>query len=130
MEVLEAGALVYSLTMLCAKLALFLLFHRLFASDYWTKIAIHLGITTACLFYIASSVVALILCTPGPSESWVSPTFDARCKPTYKLSQAHGWFGLLSDLYIFFLPLPVLWGLHMPLRKKLGVTAVFLTGLM
>ena len=59
----------------------------------------------------------------------MSPTFEDRCRITVRVSIAHGWFGLLSDLYIFFLPLPVLWGLQMPLKKKLGVAAVFLTGL-
>ena len=116
--------------MLFAKLSLFLLYYRLFASDYWTKIAIYLGIITVCLFYIACCITLLILCLPKPGESWISPRFQVRCAPAFKLGNAHGWFGLLSDLYIFFLPLPVLWGLHMALRKKLGVVAVFLTGLM
>ena len=127
--ILGSGVLVYSLTMLFAKLALFLLYYRLFASDYWTKIAIYLGIIAICLFYIACSVIFLIWCLPRSGESWISPTFDARCAPITQVSNAHGWFGLLSDLYIFFLPLPALWGLHMPLKKKVGVTAVFLTGL-
>ena len=115
--------------MLSAKLALLLLYYRLFASDYWTKIAIHMGIAANCLFYIACSILFLILCLPKPGESWISPSFNARCRPTFKIGSAHGWFGLLSDLYIFVLPLPCLWGLHMPLRKKLGVAAVFLTDL-
>ena len=41
-----------------------------------------------------------------------------------------GVFGLLSDVYIFILPLPSLWGLQMRLRRKLGISAIFLTGLM
>ena len=116
--------------MLFAKLALFLLYYRLFASDYRTKIAIYLGIIAVCLFYIASSIAFLILCLPRPDGSWLSPRRIARCTRSLEVSIAHGWFGLLSDLYIYFLPLPVLWGLHMPLRKRLGVAAVFLTGLM
>ena len=116
--------------MLFAKLALFLLYYRLFASDYWTRITIHLGIIAVCLFYITCSVFFLILCLPRPGENWLSPRFNARCKPIVKVSTALGWFGLLSDLYTFFLPLPVLRGLHMPRTKKLGVAAVFLTGLM
>lgn len=115
--------------MLFAKLALFLLYYNLFASDYWTRIAIYLGMIAVCLFYIACSIAFFILCLPRPGESWISPSFDARCTPIVKVASAHAWFGLLSDLYIFFLPLPVLWGLHMPLRKKLRVAAVFLTGL-
>ena len=40
-----------------------------------------------------------------------------------------GIFGLVTDLYIFILPLPMLWRLQMPLKRKLGITAIFLTGL-
>ena len=116
--------------MLFAKLALFLLYYRLFASVYWTKIAIYLGIITTYLFYIACTMAFLILCVPRPGESWMSSRFNARCAPMVHVASAQAWFGLLSDLYIFFLPLPVLWGLQMPLRKRLRVAAVFLTGLM
>ena len=54
----------YSLTMLFAKLALFLLYYRLFASHYWTKIAIYLGIITNGLWYIAFATIYLFLCVP------------------------------------------------------------------
>ena len=46
------------------------------------------------------------------------------------MTWAQGIYGLISDLYIFILPLPVLWGLQMSLRKKIAITAIFLAGLM
>ena len=35
----------------------------------------------------------------------------------------------MTELYLFVLPIPVIWGLKMPLRRRLGVLAIFGTGL-
>ncbi|KAI4240728.1 MAG: hypothetical protein L6R40_004973 [Gallowayella cf. fulva] len=39
-----------------------------------------------------------------------------------------GPFNLVSDLYLLLMPLPAVWQLQLPLRKRLGVAGVFLTG--
>ena len=121
------GAINYNLTMVFAKLALFLLYHRLFASHRWTKIAICLGSIMSCLIYGAFSIAYCVLCIPGPGESWISTNCVQK---TTKQNYFQGAFNLASDLYIFVLPLPVLSSLQMPLRRKLGVTATFGTGFM
>ncbi|KAL8726422.1 MAG: hypothetical protein Q9181_006051, partial [Wetmoreana brouardii] len=46
------------------------------------------------------------------------------------LGFVQGVFGIVSDLFIWFLPLPVVWNLQMPTRKKIGVTTIFATGLL
>ena len=109
-----------------AKLALFLLYFRLFASHRGTKIAIYLGIVMNCLVYGALAISNCVLCIPPPGESWLS----SRCERTARMNDFAGAFNLASDLYIFVLPLPVLSSLQMPLARKLWVTATFGTGLM
>lgn len=120
----------YSLTMCFAKMALFLLYYRLFSLDRWTKIAIYSGMVIDSCFYVATFIVQLVLCIPRTHESWTSMTCVERCSRGEGLGDVHGVFGLVSDLYIFILPLPVLYHLQMSLKKKIGVTATFLTGLM
>lgn len=129
-QLFGSGAILYSLTMFFAKLALFLLYYRIFARNRWTRIAIYLGITINGGFYLASIVAILVLCVPRRGESWTSITYATRCTRAEVMGDVQGIFGLVSDLYIFILPLPVLYNLQMSLRKKLGITAVFLTGLM
>ena len=116
--------------MLFTKLALFLLYYRLFASKKGAKIAISLGILVNSIFYVASCIVLITLCLPRRGESWMSTSYAARCKPASKIGNVQGVYGVISDLYIFILPLPVLWNLQMPLRRKLGISAIFCTGLM
>ncbi|KAL2050957.1 hypothetical protein ABVK25_008856 [Lepraria finkii] len=114
--------------MFFAKLALFILYYRIFALNRWTKIAIYSGIILTGLFYLASSIALIVLCIPRRNESWTSMTNVTRCERAEVMGDVQGIFGLASDLYIFILPLPVLFRLQMSLKKKLGITAIFLTG--
>ena len=83
-----------------------------------------------CLFYTTATLVLLIQCVRRPGQSWLATASSARCRSINVTDYIQGSFGVVSDIYIFILPLPVLWGLHMAPRKKLGVFATFLTGLM
>ena len=116
--------------MLFAKVALLLLYYRVFSLDRWTKIAIYFGITIIALFYIATGVTNFVLCTPWRHEDWTSTSFEKRCDRAEVQSDIQGIFGLVSDLYIFILPLPAVYRVRMSSQKKLAITAVFLTGLM
>ena len=130
MNILGSGIFLYSLVMFFVKLALFLLYHRLFAISSGTRIAIYFGITLNGLFYLGSCIVPIILCIPRRNESWTSEIYEKRCYNSEVMGDILGIFGLVSDIYIFILPLPVIFRLQMSLKKKLGITAVFLTGLM
>ena len=129
-QIFAAGAPLYSVTMLFAKAALFLLYYQVFSLDHWTKIAIYIGIIFTSLFYLATGVTNLVLCVPWRNESWTSTPYVERCYRAEVMGDIQGVFGLVSDLYIFVLPLPILYTLHMSFKKKIAVTAVFLTGLM
>ena len=120
------GSVNYTLTVNFAKLALFLLYYRLFASHRGTKIAIYSGIVINCLIYVSFAISYCVLCIPGRGESWVA----TKCTRSNKQNDFLGTFSLASDLYIFVLPLPVLSSLQMPFGRKLGVAATFGTGLM
>lgn len=130
MQLLGSGTILYSLTMLFVKMALFLLYYRVFAVQRRTKVAIYLGMIIICLFYLQSVIYTMVLCIPRRKESWVSPHFISRCYQSEVMADVQGAFGLVSDLYIYILPLPILLRLQMSVKKKLGVTAIFLTGLM
>ena len=122
--------LVYNPAIFFAKLALFILYFRIFSTDRKTRIGIYLGIIIGCLFYTSADIVFLITCVPRRGVRWLSPEFAAQCTPATNMNYVQGIFGVVSDLYIFILPLPVLWTLQMPLKRKLGITAIFVTGLM
>ena len=127
---ITSGAYIYYLAILCAKLALFSLYLRLFAVNSGAKIAIYVGIIVNCLMYLTAVVADRVLCTPRSGDSWTSIKFVARCRISSKWSPISGIYGLISDIYIILLPQPILWRLQMPMRRKWGISAIFLTSLM
>ncbi len=122
--------MVYGPTIFFAKLALFLLYFRIFSCDRGTKNAIYLGIFSNLLFYAAAVTVFGVFGVRRPGETWLSNAETARYQKAYLMAYVQGSFGVVSDIYIFVLPMPVLWNLHMTPRKKLGVGSVFFAGLM
>ena len=39
-------------------------------------------------------------------------------------------FNMVSDLYLLAIPLPLIWNLRLSASKKVGICAIFLTGLL
>ena len=77
---------------------------------------------------MAVTITAFVLDLPWPGEtlletvcSWHYLKFENFAIPT-------GVIGMAVDLYLFFLPIPAVWSLHMNLKKKIGILLVFATG--
>ncbi|KAL8652303.1 MAG: hypothetical protein Q9210_002761 [Variospora velana] len=121
--------LMYGPIAFCAKLSLLLLYYRLFARHRWIRYLVYFGIGSVAAMYTAGTIVYGYLCLPRPGQSWIEAGLSARCHNQFiMISYVRGPFNLLSDLYLLLLPLPAVWQLHLPLRKKLGIAGIFLTG--
>ena len=121
--------LLYGPVAFCAKLSLFLLYYRLFARHQWIKYLVYLGIGSAAAMYTAVMIVYGYLCLPRHKESWIEAGLSSRChKQFIMIGYVRGPFNVLSDLYLLLLPLPAVWQLQLPLRKRLGIVGIFLTG--
>ncbi|ORY08593.1 hypothetical protein BCR34DRAFT_569681 [Clohesyomyces aquaticus] len=71
-------------------------------------------------------VESLLVCRPI-SYLWniVYPGAKGKCVGGKMASFIPGLVGLLLDCVVFVLPLPVLWKLRMPTRKKIATSCVF-----
>lgn len=69
----------------------------------------------------------LILRTP-PGRSWNSLDVFAKCKLLVPIAVIQGSFNIALDIFTFVLPIPIIWGLNLPFRKKIGVITIFATG--
>ena len=84
-----------------------MLYLRLFASITVAKYLIYGGILIMALFYAATTAAYGVLCVLRPGEIYGSPTVTARCNyPSMIIDLVQGAFGFVSDLYLFFLPMP------------------------
>jgi hypothetical protein len=92
----------------------------------WTRIAV-IG-----LFYVVCIVYTAIQCVPRHGEAgWLSMAAQARCaQPKLDLSAAQGIFSSVSDMYVLFIPMHLVFNLRMPISRRIGVSAIFLTGAM
>ena len=121
--------LMYAPIIFCAKLSLFLLYHRLFGRHFWIRYLVYLGIFCSVAMYATGIIVYGYLCLPRSGQSWVKAVLSSRCHQQFiMVGYVRGSFNILSDLYLLLLPLPAVWQLHLPVRKRLGIAIVFLTG--
>ncbi|KAL9636436.1 MAG: hypothetical protein Q9164_002821 [Protoblastenia rupestris] len=89
------------------------------------------GMVITGLFYLASMIAFVVMCAPkdGHSQSsYLRALALPQCARARESQIGVGVVNVVSDLYLILLPLPAVWGLQMPFRKKLGVSSMFLTG--
>ena len=79
--------------------------------------------------YLFSNLLTQIFgCTPV-DKNW-KPDTPGHCIVLIKAVYAYGSMNFISDFFIFLLPLPMVWGLQLSRKDKLGVTLVFMGGAM
>ena len=131
-EILRKEIIGYEMTagpaIFFAKLSLFLLYLRLFGPNRKARWFIWIGIVASAVAYAATTVAFGVLCLPRAGESWLAATASKRCTDAQYIGYAQGPYGILSDFYLLILPIPAVWQLHMPLKRKLQIIAVFMTG--
>ena len=79
--------------------------------------------------YLFSNLVTLVFdCTP--IDKYWNKTAPGHCIAENKAGIVYGTLNFVSDIIIFALPLPMVWGLHLSRENKLGVIFVFMVGFM
>ena len=120
----------YAAIIFIAKLSLFLLYRRLFFPNRTIRGFIYFGIVTTGIFYLFCVIFPIIVCSPRKGETRAMSQSSTRCAQEKVLGYIIPVFNVISDHYLLFLPISVVWKLQMPTRKKIEVSAVFLTGVL
>ncbi len=115
------------------RLSLLALYHRLFSdASRSTRRLIAAGSVLVTLFYPTMAFVMLGLCAPRHGDGGLNAAqFTRRCTRSdasryYIMSS----FNIASDVFLFVLPVRLVWRLQMPARRKLAVSTLFLVGLL
>ena len=126
-QIAFANELWYSPTIYTTKVSILLLYLRLFrparALVWSSRILIVL-----LLFYFVSDLALVFLCNPI-RKHWDIET-PGHCGNLYLLFIVNGVFSIITDFWILLSPMPVIWHLQMPVKRKIAVTAVFAAGLL
>ena len=75
-------------------------------------------------------VAFFIIYMPRKGESLFNLLYRPRIRIGVTLAIVQGAVNVGSDLYILCLPIPGVWQLQAPLSKKIGISVIFLTGIL
>lgn len=120
----------YSLAMFFTKYSIMLLILRIFCSvqrdiPYWLT---HILILVNGIFYVLFFIIPIFLCSPR-LKIW-NPDAPGHCLKASILYLAPAVFNMISDIAMLSVPVYLIWSLQMSLRRKVGVSALFGTGLL
>lgn len=111
------------------RLSLLALYLRIFKPIKWARITIFVGMALISVFYVVCTVILLAITVPSQGQTWMYTT-TTHVKLEADIGVAQGYFGVLSDLLILGIPLKLVSDLSLQRKRKIGVLAVFLTGLL
>ena len=111
--------------MIFTKLSILFLFFRLFSPSPKAKVWIYIGIAMTLFTHVVGTILAITLCTPS------DPIGYSHCASRLDiLDIVISSLNILSDFYILILPLFVVSKLQIRRNRKLGILAVFSTGVL
>ena len=120
--------MIYGPGLFIGKCCLFSLYYQIFSCDKNFRWKIYGGLTFSGVALLLSIPVDATLCSPLPGTNWL--TENPKCIGSYHFSLFQGLADVLIDLFLLYLPIPRVMALHLPVRKRCCVIAIFLTGTM
>jgi hypothetical protein len=120
----------YSLDAILVKLTLLLLYLRIFNPRNSARVLIWGAIVFIPLFYIATVGALVKFYVPPKGDGWISLRPASTTNALNNIVAVQSIVGIVSDFYILFIPIWFVSGLQLPLGRKIGVSAIFLSGLL
>ncbi|KAH8892476.1 hypothetical protein GQ53DRAFT_604126, partial [Thozetella sp. PMI_491] len=103
------------------KISLLLQYYRIFSHHMRRITLIAMGIIG--MWCTALVLTSIFSCTP--IEGFWNKDIEARCIPQIPQWYINAAGNIATDLFIFALPIPVLWKLKLPLSQRLSLVGVF-----
>ncbi|KAI1351315.1 hypothetical protein F5Y01DRAFT_128582 [Xylaria sp. FL0043] len=126
-----ADGLLAQVTNATIKVGFLVFYLRLFGLVNHVRWMIWFGLTVIVGFAVAFFIVDLAACVPRAGETYASPSVSERCNSiSVNLVTVGAYIRVVTDFYILFIPLHQMPSLGLSKRRKIGVTLIFLTGLL
>lgn len=120
-----------NLAMMFIKMSLLIFYLRIFELFIWARTAIWIGLVAILIFYITCDAVILGFCVSPSGQIRMESTIKGNClEADVKTALAAAWFGTFIDFYILAIPVQLISSLMLNRQRKIGVLAVFMTGLL
>ena len=123
---------IHGVTLFFSKTSLLLLYYRIFSPDKYFRYKLYWACGIIAVFTLSSIPINFAFCHPRGDGSWAQTEGEFE-KVCYNAS----WYGfvlglsvVIFDLFLIYLPASVIIHLQMPLRRKIGILSVFMTGML
>lgn len=113
-----------------SRLPIFALYLQLFGKRVGFRRAVYVGLVANFLVHLVVVPFIAHYCTPASGYGWSSRELSASCKKLIAYAIVQGASNILLGIYVLILPMPIIWKLQMPLKKRIAVLSIFATGLM
>ncbi|TGJ80466.1 hypothetical protein E0Z10_g8296 [Xylaria hypoxylon] len=111
------------------KVSILLLWKRLFGSSKRFRILCWVMIGITVLWTLAFFFTTIFQCGTRWSMNWAPiGIFLTQCIESLDVLTVFAATDILSDLIIICMPVPLIWRLHLPTKKKVALNSVFLIG--
>ncbi|KAI3328370.1 hypothetical protein F4824DRAFT_493210 [Ustulina deusta] len=114
------------------KVSVLILYLRIFSVIRWIRITSIIAIILVVGFHLSVSICFAVMCSPSTGDSqldFLAAFISESCNKTRVLVVIQGVGPVISDLFLLILPLPAVWKLNMPIKRKLAVSSIFLVGI-
>ena len=119
-----------SLTFGIIKLSVLLLYRRLFVGSLFNFYSLVMSGVIA-LWSLSFFFAFAFQCGTDIANWWTSAaTIETYCDNTSALIVCFAISDVITDLMILITPLPIVWRLQMSVANKVGLTAIFLLGML
>lgn len=127
LKIVLSETIILAVGFLFAKISILLFYQRLFTLSRVSRYCVYIAMAWTTVISSSAIIVDVALCAPRSGESFSIFT-GRRCERQTIWSVTQGCLNVLLDFFILYIPIPILWKVQMDRRKKIGVSAVFLTG--
>lgn len=112
------------------KLTIFLLYWEIFSPSAWARFAIWFGASSSCVFYVICIILHAVFSIPRKGQSYITHSMTEPEHQDFILGVLEAVVSAAIDIYILLLPQFGIWKLQLSTKKKVGISSIFLTGLM
>jgi hypothetical protein len=116
----------YDVALASVKLAILAFYYRVFVLPIFRRIVIATAVFV--LAWVIGITVALALVCRPIAAYW-DDRIKGKCMNIVTFTYFTNISNLITDIWIFLLPIPVIWRLHLPRNKKLALVFIFSIGI-
>ncbi|KAK3313020.1 hypothetical protein B0H66DRAFT_384076 [Apodospora peruviana] len=127
LKMLIAYELIYTTTITTVKLSVLFFYLRVFVNK-GLRLGVKLAMGLVLIWTLGNLLQVFLICTPFAAT--YDPSVHGHCGNQVASYIAIGAFNVATDILVLALPIPTVWSLHMSVTAKLGLTGVFLIGLL